>query len=92
MTRASSADNVSGMNESNPTPSIFKIHSRNATEHAGASENDQELCGFLKLLENDILSKPESLIVLDSSLIARLDSLIAGIDVDINAPLSADDE
>ena len=80
------------MNESNPTPSIFKIHSRNATEHAGASENDQELCGFLKLLENDILSKPESLIVLDSSLIARLDSLIGGIDVDINAPLSADDE
>lgn len=80
------------MNYSKRTSPIIRIHTHNASEYACASENDQELCGFLKLLEDDILSKPESLIVLDSSLIARLDSLIGGIDVDINAPLSADDE
>lgn len=80
------------MNESNRTPSIFKIHSRNASEHAGASENDQELCGFLKLLEDDIRSHPQNLITLDSTILARLDSLVGGIDIDINSPLSADDE
>lgn len=74
------------MNDSNPTPSISTIHSRNASEHAGASENDQQLCGFLKLLEDDILSNPESLIALDSTFLARLDLLVGGIDVDINSP------
>ena len=79
------------MTYSKPTSPIIRIHALNASEHAGASENDQELCGFLKLLQDDILSNPESLIALDSSFIARLESLIGGIDVDINAPLSADD-
>lgn len=80
------------MNYSKPSPSISTIPSRNALEHAGASENDQELCGFLKLLGDDILSNPESLIALDSTFLARLDSLVGGIDVDINSPLSAADE
>jgi antitoxin PrlF len=61
-------------------------------EHVGASEYDLELCGFLKLLEDDILSNPEKLIALDSTLQARLDSLVGDIEVDINSPLSADDE
>ena len=80
------------MNDSNPTPSTSTIHSRNASERAGASENDPELCGFLKLLEDDILSNPEKLIALDTTLLARLDFLVGGIEVDINSPLSADDE
>ncbi|WP_043302099.1 type II toxin-antitoxin system PrlF family antitoxin [Pseudomonas sp. GM55] len=80
------------MNDSNPTPSISTTHSRSASEHASTSENDQELSGFLKLLEDDILSNPESLIALDSTVLARLDSLVGGIDVDINSPLSADEE
>jgi hypothetical protein len=49
-------------------------------------------CEFLKLLEDDILGNPEKLIALVSMLLARLDSLIGGLDVDINSPLSADDE
>ncbi|WP_150770723.1 hypothetical protein [Pseudomonas fluorescens] len=75
------------MNGSNPIPSTSTIQSRNALEHAGTSEYDLELCGFLKLLEDDILSNPEELIALDSMLPARLNSLIGGLDVDINSPL-----
>jgi antitoxin PrlF len=54
--------------------------------------NDQELYRFLGLLEDDILSNPQKLIVLDSTLLARVDSLIGGLVVDINSPLPADDE
>jgi antitoxin PrlF len=44
------------------------------------------------LLEDDIRSHPEKLVALDSTLLARLDSLVGVIEVDINSPLSADDE
>ena len=80
------------MNDSNPTPSTSTIHSRNASEHADASENDLVLFKFLSLLEDDIQSNPEKLIAVDSTFLARLDSLIGGMDVDIKSPLSADDE
>ena len=92
MTSASSADNVSTMNDSNSTSSISTILFRNETDGADTSKNDRVLSEFLTLLEGDILSNPGKLIALDSTLIVRLDSLISGIDVDINSPLSADDE
>lgn len=92
MTSTSPTDNVSAMNDSDPTPPISRIHSGNEPEHSGASNNDRELCEFLTLLEDDIRSHPEKLIALDSTLLARLDSLIGGLDVDINSSLSADDE
>jgi antitoxin PrlF len=92
MTSASSADNVSTMNESNPASSVSTILSRNETDGTETSKNDRELCEFLTLLEDDILSNPGKLIALDSTLQVSLDSLIGAIDVDINSPLSADDE
>jgi hypothetical protein len=93
MTSASTTDNVSAMNGSNPTPPNPTIHPRHESERTDASENAQVLFEFLSLLEDDILSNPEKLIALDSTLLARLDSLVGGgIEVDINSPLSADDE
>ncbi|MGJ7515147.1 type II toxin-antitoxin system PrlF family antitoxin [Pseudomonas baetica] len=80
------------MNYSDPTPSTPTGHSRSEPECIDDSENDQVLFKFLSLLEDDILSNPEKLIAFDSTLLARLDSLIGGLDVDINSPLSADDE
>lgn len=80
------------MNDSNSTLSISIPLPRDVSQHAGASEDDQVLRGFLTLLDDDIRSHPEKLIALDSTLLARLDSLIGGLDVDINFPLSADDE
>ncbi|MBU4629208.1 hypothetical protein HRJ41_17150 [Pseudomonas sp. BF61] len=80
------------MNDSNPASSVTTILSRNETDGTDTSKNNQELYEFLTLLEDDILSNPGKLIALDSTLLVRLDSLIGGIDVDINSPLSADDE
>jgi antitoxin PrlF len=59
---------------------------------AQATKNYWEPCEFLTLLEDDILSNPGKLIALDPTRLVRLESLIGGIDVDINTPLSADDE
>ena len=92
MTSTSPTDNVSTMNDSDPTSAISTIHSCNESERKSTTKNSQELCEFLKLLEDDILSNPEKLIALDSTLLARLDSLIGGLDVDSRSPLSADDE
>ncbi|MBD0678077.1 type II toxin-antitoxin system PrlF family antitoxin [Pseudomonas sp. PSB11] len=80
------------MNESDPTPSIPTSHSRNGSECINATEHDRELGEFLKWLEDDIQSHPEKLIAVDSTLLARLGSLVGGVEVDINSPLSADDE
>ncbi|MNI70018.1 putative regulator PrlF [compost metagenome] len=80
------------MNNSDPNSFIPTSHSRNESECIDATEHARELCEFLKLLEYDILSNPEKVIALDSTLLARLDSLIGGMDIDINSPLSADDE
>jgi antitoxin PrlF len=80
------------MNNSDPTLSTPTSHSRSDPECIDDSENDQMQFEFLTLLEDDIRSHPAKLVALDTTLLARLDSLIAGLDVDINSPLSADDE
>lgn len=80
------------MNDANPTSSVSTILSRNETDGTDTTKNDRELCEVLTLLEDDILTTPGKLIALDSTLLVRLDSLIGCIDVDINSPLSADDE
>lgn len=80
------------MNDSDPTSSIPTIHSHNESECIDDSENDQVLYVFLSLLDDGIRSHPEKLIPLDSTLLARLDSLIGGLDFDINSPLLTNDQ
>lgn len=57
-----------------------------------AEESDPVLGSFLGFLARDIASHPERLQVIDASFVQRLQSLSAGIEVDLDAPLSADDE
>lgn len=92
MTSASTTDSVTAMNDSKPNSPVTRILARNESERTHSSEGERELCEFLTLLKNDIQSNPEKLVALDSTLLARLDSLIGGMDIDINSPLSADDE
>jgi antitoxin PrlF len=47
---------------------------------------------FLDFLARDMTSHPERLQAVDSHLVQRLQMLTGGIDVDLAAPLSADDE
>lgn len=55
-------------------------------------DDDPVLGQFLGFLARDIASHPERLQAIDTSFVGRLQSLTAGIEVDLDAPLSADDE
>jgi antitoxin PrlF len=60
---------------------------------AEASQEDDPVLGqFLGFLARDIGSHPERLQALDVGFVQRLQSLTSGIEVDLDAPLSADDE
>jgi antitoxin PrlF len=58
-----------------------------------ASEADDPVLGqFLGFLVRDIANHPERLQAVDAGFVQRLQSLTAGVEVDLNAVLSADDE
>ncbi len=60
---------------------------------AEASEGDDPVLGaFLGFLARDIATHPERLQTIDASLVQRLQSLTGGTEVDLDAPLSMDDE
>ena len=55
-------------------------------------ESDPVLGSFLGFLARDIAKHPERLQAIDASFVQRLQSLTGGIEVDLDADLSADDE
>lgn len=55
-------------------------------------EDDPVLGQFLDFLSRDIANHPERLQAVDVNLAQRIHSLVGGIEVDLNATLSADDE
>jgi len=55
-------------------------------------EDDPVLGQFLGFLSRDIANHPERLQAVDASLVQRIHSLVGGIEVDLNAALSANDE
>ncbi len=62
------------------------------TRAESALQDDPVLGAFLGFLARDIGSHPERLRAIDAGLVQRLQLLTGGIEVDLNAPLSADDE
>lgn len=60
---------------------------------AHATVGDDPLLGqFLDFLAHDMASHPQRLQLLDSSLALRIHSMVGGMEVNLDAPLSADDE
>jgi len=60
---------------------------------AEVSEGDDPVLGqFLSFLARDIASHPERLQTVDAQFLQRIQSLVGGIDVELDAALSADDE
>lgn len=58
-----------------------------------APEVDDPVLGqFLGFLARDITSHPERLQAIDSTFVQRIQSLTGGIEIDLDATLSADDE
>ncbi|MEN9317256.1 MAG: Antitoxin protein [Pseudomonadota bacterium] len=62
------------------------------TRAASPEDDDPVLGEFLGFLARDIASHPERLQALDAGLVQRIQSLVAGVEVDLDAALSADDE
>lgn len=59
---------------------------------AADTDTDPAMDAFLGFLANDMTQHPERLQALDKALMQRLQTLTAGVAVDLDAPLSADDE
>lgn len=58
-----------------------------------ASDGDDPILGqFLSFLARDIASHPERLQAVDAGLVQRIQSLVGGVNVNLDAALSADDE
>lgn len=53
---------------------------------------DPVLAPFLDFLAQDIGTHPDRLQALDADLVNRIQSLVGSVDVDLDAPLSVDDE
>lgn len=59
---------------------------------AADTDTDPALDAFLGFLTKDMTQHPERLQALDKALVQRVQTLTAGVAVDLDAPLSADDE
>lgn len=55
-------------------------------------EDDPVLGQFLDFLAHDMAAHPERLQELNPEWVARINALVAGVEVDLDAPLPADDE
>lgn len=62
------------------------------TRAQATEAQDPVLGAFLDLLARDIATQPQHLQAIDASLVQRLQTLTAGVEVDFHAALSADDE
>jgi antitoxin PrlF len=61
-------------------------------EPVRAKESDPALDAFLQFVQADIKAHPERLRAFDGVLHDRLKALVGDMDVDLDAPLSSDDE
>ncbi|MHB0775272.1 type II toxin-antitoxin system PrlF family antitoxin [Halomonas sp. WWR20] len=62
------------------------------TRAVGAQAEDPVMLGFLSFLERDLHDHPERIQPLTAASVARARELTAGIDVDLDEPLSEDNE
>lgn len=62
------------------------------TRSASPEADDPVLEAFLAFLSRDIARSPERLRPVDASLVGRIGSLVPGLEVDLDAILSVEDE
>lgn len=62
------------------------------TRAAAVEEEDPVLGRFLGFLARDIAEHPERVQAMDVALVQRIQALVVDADLDLDAPLSADDE
>ena len=62
------------------------------TRAIASDGNDPALAPFLGFLARDLAEHPERLQAVDAGLAQRIQGLVGDVEVDLDAPLSADDE
>jgi len=62
------------------------------TRVAASEGDDPGLGPFLGFLARDMVEHPERLRAVDAGLAQRIQALVGGVEVELDAPLSADDE
>jgi len=62
------------------------------TRAIAGESNDPALAPFLGFLARDMAEHPERLQAVDAGLAQRIQTLVGGVEVELDAPLSADDE
>lgn len=62
------------------------------TRAASPDDADPALAPFLALLERDIGARPQALSPVDEDLMRRIDGLVGGLDVDLDALIEDDGE
>lgn len=62
------------------------------TRATPAESDDTVLTHFLQFLAHDINAHPQQLRVLDKAWLRNVQSLVQGVEIDLDAPLSSDDE
>jgi antitoxin PrlF len=62
------------------------------TRATAGDGDDPALTPFLGFLARDLAANPERLQAVDAGLAQRIQALVGGVEVDLDAPLSADDE
>lgn len=60
--------------------------------HATTHTDDPVLEKFLGFIAQDIESRPQVLRAIDSTWLNKVKSLVEGVDIDLDAPLTPDDE
>lgn len=57
-----------------------------------AGDDDPVLGSFLDFLARDMKAHPERLQAIDPGLVQRVQALVGGVEIDLDAPLAAEDE
>jgi len=74
---------------------VYKVLDDSTVVLARQSQSDEEdpvLGRFLGFLAQDMAKHPERLRAVDGDLVKRIQSLVKDVEVDLDAPLSPDDE
>lgn len=76
------------LNGLDPEANVYIV----SREGGSSGEDERELHQFLGFLSRDIADHPENLQSPDAGWVQRIQSLTGVIEVDLDAPLSAEDE
>lgn len=83
---------VLGLNKRDKVQYTIQPNGQVVISRADKTQDDPILGQFLSFLAQDIERNPQHIRAISSDLVSRVQSLVAGIDLDLDAPLVDEDE